>query len=355
MRELELWQRYDRREVHDIFSPETRFTPGGGTWGMQGIVKLPDRPSSYVFFVTFGTTQGDHEFDESITPDGVLTWQSQPKQLLQHPTIQELVNHDDRTGSVFLFLRSAKRTPYRYCGRLGYIAHDEAREQPVWFHWQLLDWPPPGGVEADLVGAADRPTFAHNGSESAGATTAKLTECDPPGRTHRQRRNGTTFKARRLAIHPDQDARNRRLGRAGELLVLRAEKDRLVAAGRDDLSAKVAHVAAIEGDGAGYDIKSFTIDGEVRHLEVKTTRSGPASAFYISPNEVAFSNENPGTFVLVRVFWFDMKSGSGSCYRVPGSASAAFSLTPSEYRASPQAEVTSDPEDGRGRNRPSAP
>ena len=34
----------------------------------------------------------------------------------------------------------------------------------------------------------------------------------------------------------------------------------------------VVHVAKVEGDGAGYDIKSYTSDGEQKFIEVKTTR-----------------------------------------------------------------------------------
>jgi hypothetical protein len=77
---LNLWDSYTREDVHDIFSPGTPFTPQRGTWGLHGIVQIPERPLSYVFFVTYGQEQAGHAFDESITEDGVLTWQSQPSQ-----------------------------------------------------------------------------------------------------------------------------------------------------------------------------------------------------------------------------------------------------------------------------------
>jgi hypothetical protein len=80
--QLVLYDEYSRKEVHDIFSPDTIFTPGAGTWGLQGVIPLPDRPGDWVFFVTFGQSQGEHKFDEVITEDGVLTWQSQPAQAL---------------------------------------------------------------------------------------------------------------------------------------------------------------------------------------------------------------------------------------------------------------------------------
>jgi hypothetical protein len=70
MRTLELWQSFTRKDVHDIFSPDTPFTSQRGSWGLQGVVAIPDRPSSYVFLVTFGKRQGIHTFDESITEDG---------------------------------------------------------------------------------------------------------------------------------------------------------------------------------------------------------------------------------------------------------------------------------------------
>ncbi len=57
MRELRLWEAYDRREVHDIFSPNTTFVPQAGTWGLQGIVRVPDHLGDYVFFVTFGQSK----------------------------------------------------------------------------------------------------------------------------------------------------------------------------------------------------------------------------------------------------------------------------------------------------------
>src|SRR4051812_14439877 len=66
-----------------------------------------------------------------------------------------------------------------------------------------------------------------------------------------------TFRAVRRIFRPDQDARNRKLGLAGETLVFEVERQRLVAAGRPDLADAVVHVSVVEGDGAGYDIRSI--------------------------------------------------------------------------------------------------
>jgi len=47
---------------------------------MWGLIELADRPGDYVFLVTFGRREGEHEFDEGVTTEGLLRWQSQPKQ-----------------------------------------------------------------------------------------------------------------------------------------------------------------------------------------------------------------------------------------------------------------------------------
>jgi len=75
-RQLQQWEEYTRRELHDIFAPHTAFTPQAGTWGLHGAVGIPDRPNDYVFFVTYGQSQSGHEFDEGITKEGVLSWLS---------------------------------------------------------------------------------------------------------------------------------------------------------------------------------------------------------------------------------------------------------------------------------------
>lgn len=343
MRSLELWETYSREEVHDIFSPDTAFTPQAGTWGLQGIVKVPERPGSFVFFVTFGQSQGDFDFDESITADGVLTWQSQPKQRLLDPTIQELIGHDDRTDAIYLFLRTRTNVAYTYCGVLGYLLHDEEREQPVHFQWQLLDWPAPAGTIASMglvltltTGDGATPSAKETAHPTQSAPTFALDEVPPPSGTKPGAAKTKTFKAMKTAIHPDQDARNKALGLAGEELVLVLEQRRLRAAGRSELAEKIVHVSVVEGDGAGYDIRSFDDGGDIRHLEVKTTRNGATSGFFVSPNEVALSEAHPSTFVLVRVFGYDPQTKSGSCYRSPGALTESFSLTASEYRASPK-------------------
>jgi hypothetical protein len=69
------------------------------------------------------------------------------------------------------------------------------------------------------------------------------------------------------------------LGLAGEEAVLQTERTALIAGGRPGLTKLISHVSKIEGDGAGYDIKSFTLEGEDKFIEVKTTRGDMEPSF----------------------------------------------------------------------------
>lgn len=328
IRPLKLWESYSRREAHDVFEPDTAFTPQAGTWGLQGIVRLAESPGDHIFFVTFGASQGTHSFVEEISKDGVLTWQSQPQQRLNQPRIQQFIGHDDRVNTIHLFLRTSSENDYTYFGPLGYLDHDTTREAPVHFTWQLMEWPPPPEVLSDLGIRLTPP------SEPMAAVATKLhtlTETPPPNFAPRSAGGGMSLGRR--AILPGQDARNRKLGHAGELLALQHERERLELAGRKDLAAQVVHVAVVEGDSAGYDIRSFDADGTTRHIEVKTT-AGPASnAFYVTPNEVNFSSEHPDTYVLMRLYGYATDTDSANYYETQGPILSSFSLAPTEYRA----------------------
>lgn len=127
-----------------------------------------------------------------------------------------------------------------------------------------------------------------------------------------------------------RDARARALGEAGEELVFHAEQNRLSSNGRDDLAAKVRWVAKEDGDGAGYDIRSFSRHGKERWLEVKTTNGPSSTPFWISENERRVAEENPDVFRLLRVFDF-ARSPAAFSLRPP--LTDHVRLIPSQYRA----------------------
>ena len=99
-----------------------------------------------------------------------------------------------------------------------------------------------------------------------------------------------------------RDARIREIGMLGEQRVFHSEQTRLKNDGRKDLASKVRWVSREDGDGAGYDIRSFTSTGQELFLEVKTTIGSEQTPFFISANEVEFSEEHPEHSRIFRVF-----------------------------------------------------
>lgn len=331
---LELYEDYSRQAVHDLFDPESRFVPGAGKWGLHGIVQWPDRPYDFVFFVSFGREMGEHRFDEGITPDGVLSWQSQPNQGFDSRIIKELITHDELSANIYLFLRTSLKGPYTYLGRLKYLRHDANRERPVWFQWQILDWNPPDEMIGRIGLNLDR--VAEEAQRATPSRPLEGTVVEPPPRSDPREGHGVdtrSFRALRVPNRAEQDAANRSLGLAGERFVLRLERMALEATGRSELAAKVRHVAVELGDGEEYDVLSYDSDGRPKHIEVKTTR-GPAEAdFFISENERAFARQAGTTYYLYRVHNFVETTQVGNVYVLRGNLEDHFSLTPTTYRA----------------------
>ncbi len=102
----------------------------------------------------------------------------------------------------------------------------------------------------------------------------------------------------------EREARNTSLGRAGELFVVEFEKARLIHSGSGSLADQVEHVSVSQGDGLGFDIRSFDSNGKDRLIEVKTTAGGKQTPFYVSRNEVHVSQEHESVYHLYRVFAF---------------------------------------------------
>ena len=162
-----------------------------------------------------------------------------------------------------------------------------------------------------------------------------LVETRPPQAHGRDGRRTADFRARKSPDRSVQDARNRQLGLAGELAVVAHEQRRLRAASREDLAEQVRHVALVEGDGAGYDVKSFEPDGSEKFIEVKTTKGGEATDFLISANEVEFSTRHASRYYLYRLYEFDAASGRGRFYVRHGGLGKELSieLSPVLFRA----------------------
>jgi hypothetical protein len=104
----------------------------------------------------------------------------------------------------------------------------------------------------------------------------------------------------------ENEIKNKYCGVTGELFVVAIEKDILVKNGCQELAAKVRHIADIQGDGTGYDIESFTPDGNVKYIKVKTTFGGNLTPFFMTANEVR-SLSMPRRIIIFTVFMILIK------------------------------------------------
>lgn len=129
-----------------------------------------------------------------------------------------------------------------------------------------------------------------------------------------------------------REAKNRNLGRSGEKWVLSFEKKRLQEAGKSDLAERVDWVSDRVGDGLGYDIVSFEVNGSELFIEVKTTNAGATTPFFISPNELAESERKRDAFKLYRVFDF---SSEPHVYILSGPLEPKLALKPQAFTAVP--------------------
>jgi len=128
-----------------------------------------------------------------------------------------------------------------------------------------------------------------------------------------------------------RDERNRALGHAGEERVFRHEIHVLRLSGRGDLAGRVRWVSQEDGDGAGYDIASFTPQGRERLIEVKTTNGWERTPFHISRNELEIANERRDDWHLFRLYEF---ARAPKAFELRPPLDAHVSLTATSFRAS---------------------
>ena len=129
----------------------------------------------------------------------------------------------------------------------------------------------------------------------------------------------------------EREARNRSLGLAGEHFALQFERWRLSELGAAQLADHVVHVSDVEGDGLGYDIRSFEADGSERFIEVKTTSFGERTPFFVSANELRFSRDRAPQFHLYRLFDF---RAAPRLFQLDGAIEQHCNLDATTFRAS---------------------
>ena len=176
---------------------------------------------------------------------------------------------------------------------------------------------------------ARKPSIPLGASEALGAiwidTPPTLKNTPPPDELEQMQAVARKFDV------AGQIERNRILGKAGEERVLHHERTILTSAGRQDLAKKVRWVSQEDGDGAGYDISSFTPEGNSRLIEVKTTNGWERTPFHISSNELAVAEENRDRWTLFRLWNF---SREPRAFELRPPLDAHVDLTATSFQAS---------------------
>lgn len=335
-------QEYDREEIARIFEPSAKFTRSAGRWGIQGIVESPPDSGNFVFMVTLGKPVEGNPYQDALTLDGRLIWESQTQQNFDSSAIKKLLAHDATVNNIHLFLRARKSDKYTYFGLLSYFSHDPNKQNPVHFIWNVQNWDL-GQEQLDRLRIPVRPPLdpAYSPATTAAASTL-LERVNPPtvstpkaGRRHSSKTKGddVDWAAR--------DLRNRQLGLQGEKLVLLHEISTLKAAGRSDLADQVRHVAITDCT-AGFDIASYYADGRPKRIEVKTTQGSASTPFYISMNEVLASRDGTAGFSIYRVFDFNAASTRVRFFELEGDVEETCGLEPVSFRATPSAAEIDD-------------
>jgi hypothetical protein len=151
----------------------------------------------------------------------------------------------------------------------------------------------------------------------------------PVARSHRAAERKSTYLPAPVN-YLEREARNRVLGEAGEEFVINFERARLIRLGCESLATKIEHVAKTKGDAEGFDVLSYEKSGMERLIEVKTTKYGPYTPFFVSRNEVQISKAHAKQYHLYRVFAF---RNDPRLFSLQGALSKTCELYPATYIA----------------------
>lgn len=129
--------------------------------------------------------------------------------------------------------------------------------------------------------------------------------------------------------------KNKNKGDLGEEAIVIMEQQRLKDLGQEELANMVKWVSKTEGDGLGYDIKSWDfIDGKAieKYIEVKTTVGGIETPFDISDTEVQASKKYGERFFLYRIFDIKHINSNIKYYILNGDIEDNCVLSPTSYK-----------------------
>lgn len=125
-----------------------------------------------------------------------------------------------------------------------------------------------------------------------------------------------------------------KVGKDSEKLIYDLEKERLKKENREDLSNRVIWESVENGDGVGYDIRSYEKRNGIYveiYIEVKGTNKTINEPFDISINEIEASNRYKGQYYIYRVG--NIYSSSPKFYRINGRIEDNFNLEATSFKA----------------------
>jgi Domain of unknown function (DUF3883) len=189
----------------------------------------------------------------------------------------------------------------------------------------------PGAAQLQAIAAtdADRPMAVPEVDDILAVLTAA-----PKVTVDHQRVSEPSRQVIRLATnYIEREARNRSLGIAGELFVLNYERARLIHDGKETLASRIEHTSKVRGDYEGYDILSFDESGAERLIEVKTTKYGAETPFFVTRNEVVTSERRAALYQVYRLYGFRQ---TPKLYTLPGAISQTCQLSAMSFRAMPR-------------------
>jgi Domain of unknown function (DUF3883) len=99
------------------------------------------------------------------------------------------------------------------------------------------------------------------------------------------------------------------------------------------LAPKIEHTSKLRGDHEGYDVLSFETSGTERLIEVKTTKYGGDTPFFVTRNEVATSERQASRYQLYRLFAF---REAPRLYTLPGAIAATCRMSAATFIAAPR-------------------
>lgn len=92
--------------------------------------------------------------------------------------------------------------------------------------------------------------------------------------------------------------RKMKIGDIGECIVLNLLQEKA----KNNHLKQPVQVSKSEGDGLGYDIRSYDKNGHEKFIEVKTTTTSYIDGFDMSKNEISFSQEKKQDYEVYRLF-----------------------------------------------------